>query len=206
MSGALMGEQKRNPLKDRLDTLIVHPEDRKVLDRIAKRFDSVADDGRGCMLLTGASNRQGRPRIWVDGVNTKCAKIIVALRDDKPWWSQSWQTRHLCDNPACVNPDHLTYGTAQDDADDRVEAGNTTRGERNRHAKLTEEQALAILHASGTQAEIAEWFGISTKQVGKIKRGEAWAHLQATSDEHTSPRGGFAGIETGSTEGQFDGR
>ena len=192
-----------NPLADQLATFNVHLEDQKLLDRIAKRFDRITDDGRACMLLTGCVNRHGRPRICVHDVNVKCAKIIVAIRDNKPWWSQSWQTRHLCDNPACVNPDHLTYGTAQDDAEDRLAGGKTTRGERYRHAKLTEDKALAVLHASGTYAEIGKQFGISAKHVGKIKRAEAWGHLQQEVTKHSSPKVDFAGGETGRTYGGY---
>ncbi len=33
-----------------------------------------------------------------------------------------WQRVDSCDNPPCVRPDHLVIGTAQDDADDRVNA------------------------------------------------------------------------------------
>jgi len=199
-----MSSAEKNPLQVRLATLSVHPADRAVLDRIAKRFCRISGDGKGCLLLGGSANGQGRPRIWVDGVNTKCAKLIVAIRDGKPWYAKSWQTRHLCDNPACVNPDHLTCGNAQDDADDRVRAGTTTRGERNRHAKLLECEARTILHSSGTYAEIGKRFGVSAKHVGKIKRGEAWGYLQAELS-HSPQRGGSAGISVCSAGGQSDG-
>src|SRR5690554_8143181 len=50
--------------------------------------------------------------------------------------------RHDCDNPACVNPDHLSIGTVQDNVDDRVRRGrqHDCSGEHNSQVKLTDEQ------------------------------------------------------------------
>lgn len=41
-------------------------------------------------------------------------------------------TRHSCDEPDCVNPEHLFAGTHADNVADRVSRGRSATGERNR--------------------------------------------------------------------------
>lgn len=165
----------KTPLADQLATLDVHQANKDVLHRITKRFDCVTEDG--CVLLTGPTNAAGRPRITWYGRRCLVARIIVALRDDldehETW---RWDTRHTCHNPRCVNPDHLTHGTRQQNADDCVNAGRTRRGEQHGGSKLTAADVQAIRADARSQGVIAQVFGISRSQVGKVQRGEAWSH------------------------------
>lgn len=45
--------------------------------------------------------------------------------------------RHKCDNPWCVNPEHLEPGTHQDNEDDKTSRGRRPRGELVGTSKLT---------------------------------------------------------------------
>lgn len=73
---------------------------------------------------------------------------------------------HNCDNPKCVNPDHLFLGTRQDNIDDREFKGRNKimRGENAGTAKLTQKQAdeIRILYASGgtSSRKLAKQFGL----------------------------------------------
>jgi hypothetical protein len=86
--------------------------------------------------------------------------------------------RHRCDNPKCVNPDHLELGTHAENMRDKVSRGRQVRGERSPSAKLTEDQVREIRSApEGQGRTLARKFGISNTQVSKIKNGHAWQHV-----------------------------
>lgn len=84
---------------------------------------------------------------------------------------------HSCDNPNCVNPEHLSLGTRLENMADAKKKGRMVKGEKHGRAKLNNEQALAIKNASGCQKNIAKEFNISQTLVWEIKNGRKWAHL-----------------------------
>ena len=111
---------------------------------------------------------------------------------------------HRCDNPPCVNPEHLFVGSVSDNARDMVAKGRnyseklpetraklsvsakrataegrrrTPRGERVGTSKLTNAQVLAIRAAQESQRKIAARFGVSQRLVGMIRRREVWTHV-----------------------------
>lgn len=84
---------------------------------------------------------------------------------------------HTCDNPCCVNPDHLFLGTHKDNAEDKVKKGRQQRGLD--LSSITPEAVQAILQAPGTQREIAASFGLVHSTVGLIKRGTHWSQRSA---------------------------
>ena len=71
---------------------------------------------------------------------------------------------HKCDNPACVNPDHLFLGTVQDNSDDMADKGRSTFGEKSGRAKLTEQDVLFIKsqHKIISYRKLADMFGVSS--------------------------------------------
>ncbi len=85
---------------------------------------------------------------------------------------------HKCDNPICVNPNHLFLGTQADNMRDMQNKGRarygTSSGEKCGAAKIDRKTAAAIKYADGTQKEIGLRFGISKSQVGNIRSGKSW--------------------------------
>jgi hypothetical protein len=88
---------------------------------------------------------------------------------------------HRCDNPSCVNPDHLFVGTHLDNNRDARQKDRSSRhgqkGVAHHKAKLTEDDVRSIRTASGTLAAIGAEFGISHAQVWLIRKGKAWTHV-----------------------------
>ena len=86
---------------------------------------------------------------------------------------------HSCDNPLCINPEHLFLGTGKDNVLDMVNKERQARGEKNNHAKLTIEQVRAIrLNEMSTIAELAQKYGVCTSNIYQIKAYKTWKHVQ----------------------------
>ena len=89
---------------------------------------------------------------------------------------------HKCDNPKCINPDHLFVGTRQDNVDDR-EAKNRNNhfvGESSGRAKLSETDVVSMrrLREKGeTFQSIADRFGVAKKTTIQAVKGETWKHI-----------------------------
>lgn len=87
---------------------------------------------------------------------------------------------HKCDNPGCVNPNHLFVGTQQDNVTDRElkMRGNQPKGEKHGMARLSFSQVNEIRqrYASGTisQSELGKEYGVTQPMIGKIVRRENW--------------------------------
>lgn len=89
--------------------------------------------------------------------------------------------RHKCDNPPCMNPDHLETGTQADNIRDMIERGRKPilSGENGPMAKLSREEANAIrdeyAHGVLTQKLLAEAFGLDQSTVSDIITGRSYA-------------------------------
>lgn len=84
---------------------------------------------------------------------------------------------HKCDNPACVNPEHLFVGTAKDNADDMINKGRHAHGERHPLSKLKEDEVRAIRADERSAAQIAADYGVSRSNVRRVKIRKLWAHI-----------------------------
>lgn len=89
---------------------------------------------------------------------------------------------HMCDNPRCVNPEHLFLGTMADNMRDRDKKGRHIApvGSKNGQTQLTESMVLDIRarYASGeTQAAIGRDMGLNHSTVGYIVRRTTWQHI-----------------------------
>jgi hypothetical protein len=87
---------------------------------------------------------------------------------------------HRCDNPSCVNPDHLWLGTIADNNADRNKKGRQARGSHNGRSKLTRLDVMKILklHSCGfSDLQIAERYDVHPKAVYQIVHGLTWRHV-----------------------------
>lgn len=84
------------------------------------------DPASGCWNWTGHRDKNGYARVNVNRVNTPAHRVAYALcRGDIPATMGGKRTNvmHHCDNPACVNPWHLSVATPHENMHDMIRKG-----------------------------------------------------------------------------------
>lgn len=88
---------------------------------------------------------------------------------------------HKCDNPPCINPEHLFLGTQVDNIQDMIKKNRRDfKGENAPYRKLSSNQVLKIreLIQNGVkQKEICRIFDITQGHVASIKYRRCWKEL-----------------------------
>ena len=84
---------------------------------------------------------------------------------------------HSCDNPRCVNLDHLSYGSCADNSADMAAKGRSPHGPAHHMTTLTTEQVEYIRenykfrHPEFSGKQLAAKFGVGRMVVSDIVRG-----------------------------------
>jgi hypothetical protein len=123
--------------------------------------------------------------LWVDGKGVKANRLAYELYrepipSDKNNHYGTMLVCHKCDNPLCVNPNHLFLGTSKDNMQDMSRKGRQRdqSGEKNSMAVLTWKKVRSIrdLYATGNylQRELAAMFGVSIMAINNIVNYKRW--------------------------------
>lgn len=92
---------------------------------------------------------------------------------------------HRCDNPPCVNPDHLFLGDPAANTADKVRKGrhNSPHSDRHWRARLAAADVIAArrMHANGSAsaADLAAQHGVHINTIRSAIAGRTWRHLNA---------------------------
>lgn len=132
----------------------------------------------GCWEVNGFEHGNGYARMAVQGRRVYAHRLSFELFCGP--LSTDDAVCHRCDNPRCVNPDHLFKGTRGDNIRDAKAKGRNNIGVRNRSAKLTEDDIRAIrtAHSSGVmQKDLAAQYGMHKNMIQYICARKNWKHV-----------------------------
>ena len=135
-----------------------------------------------CIIWTGAKTSAGYGMRSIGGEQYYVHRLALEKKLGRPI-RKGYCSCHTCDNPACINPEHLFEATQKENLADMCKKGrlvNLNVGERNPHAKLTVEKVkkLRQMKISGkTTKELAKVFGITTRTVLSIVANKLWKNI-----------------------------
>lgn len=144
-----------------------------LVERFHKHLGPTTD--AGCILWNGAVNKAGYGTLGGPLAHR------VAYELSYGQIPHGMCVLHRCDNPPCVNHEHLFLGTHRDNVDDKVAKNRQHKGEKMPQAKLTDSAVLEIrrLWESGsfTQQALANQFSVNRPAISKIVLRQRWKHI-----------------------------
>lgn len=131
----------------------------------------------GCWIWNGPRDNQGYGKLcW--GANThKAHRISYQLYVGE---IGALHVLHRCDNPKCVNPDHLFSGTHADNMRDKTLKGRAIgahAGELHHKAKLKAADVLEMRGSDLSQAQLARKFQVAKRTVSDVLLRKCWRHI-----------------------------
>lgn len=122
----------------------------------------VPEPNSGCWLWLGSLSTTGYGRMTISRRQVQAHRF--SYETHKGTIPAGAEVMHKCDNPACVNPDHLTLGTHQENMRDMYR--------KNRRAcLLTPASADAIRCSTEKRSALAEHYGVSLATIKKVRSG-----------------------------------
>ncbi|WP_144052981.1 hypothetical protein [Microbacterium sp. UCD-TDU] len=127
------------------------------------------------------SFRRGRPSATFGGSHNQSVRRILWEHAHGAVEQDAWVvTVPECPHVDCVAIAHLRLVTPALHIVERVEARRFRWGESHGRAKLTEDDARAIVRdRAASAADLSERCGVSTSTIHAIRAGRRWAHLRS---------------------------
>lgn len=182
------------------------PCDLSVIERFETKF--IPEPNSGCWIWIAAADKRGYGRFRIGSLTDGSRRTAIATRVAwviyKGELPQNLDVCHRCDNPPCVNPEHLFLGTCLDNMRDCVSKGRHSYGERHSKiqkshiiagpthplfgrpgrkgtdhhaAKLTEADVRAIRADARLLALVAADYGMCFQSIWNIQQRKTWKHI-----------------------------
>jgi len=151
---------------------------------IQQRFDAKVEyiPFADCHFWIAATNKKGYGKLN-NGSNNWILAHRFAWESINGMIPERMYVLHCCDNPSCVNVNHLYLGTKKDNANDREsrDRGNHASGTKHGKNKLLPSQVYEIRDAYDTGKysfrQLGKIYGIDGKSVADIIDRKNWSNL-----------------------------
>jgi len=137
-----------------------------------------------CWHWTGQilSNGYGRISVGARNLGNELAHRVSWRLANKQEIPEKMVVMHKCDNPKCVNPNHLNIGTHKQNTQDMITKGRkmvvSPKGEGNGKSLLDAEKVRLIRSSKLNHAELGRQLGVSTSCIRGVRSGRTWSHIE----------------------------
>ena len=142
-------------------------------------FDQRYEKTDGCWTWKGTRNGYGYGIFLMPGEKPVRAHRYAYERAHGPI-PEGLVVMHSCDNPVCVNPEHLSLGTRDDNNRDMKDKARNRAGDSHHWTKIPEAEVAEIRRLLGsglTQASVARRYGVDPSTISNIKTGKRRSRL-----------------------------
>lgn len=155
---------------------LVLDEKQYILDRVKKKRKT------GCWQWTGTCFSSGYARA---GLYKRNGRKNFSQRASRMSYEvfvgkipKGFLICHKCDNPKCVNPDHLFLGKPKDNSQDMVSKDRSLKGEKNNNSKLTEKMVMEIRKSKRSKEFLAKKYKVSVCTIRDVLIRRTWSHVE----------------------------
>lgn len=153
---------------------------------LKERFFRLVDKSSNCWIWAGKSiNKKGYGQIQIGGAGSKRISVHrLSYELHHGEIPSGLVVMHKCDNPSCVNPDHLELGTQSKNIKDAIDRGRKIStpphkfGEAHGASKLTEENVIEIRSSLEETKKLALKFGVSKSSIERVRNRKTWSHIK----------------------------
>lgn len=149
---------------------------RKQMRPLKDRFmEKIFRSESGCWEWRASRNKRGYGRILIAKRVHLAHRVSFELfRAPIP---EGMSVCHRCDNPSCVNPEHLFVGTHKENMADCRRKGRARAplGSENHVSKLSPDLVRYIRSSSKSNCELSREIGVSDVAIRSARIGKSWA-------------------------------
>ena len=134
-----------------------------------------------CIEFAGFKDVQGYGVVSMKNIRIKAHRMAFKLANPMIALTPKKDICHHCDNPSCINPNHLFVGTHGDNNKDRARKGRSAKGMKHGNAKLTDKDVRKIrnfINDGIKVTHIAKKFRVSKGSICFIRDNIYWKHLE----------------------------
>lgn len=151
--------------------------DKGKTEKWKERFPKRICKTETCWLWTGNKDTNGYGHLTIN--HKTCLSHRVSFELFKHPIPDGLWVLHKCDNPSCVNPDHLFLGTPKDNTQDMIKKGRKALivGEAHPFSKLKcdDVRNIRTLRSDGvSQSLIAKRYGVDQALISRIVNHKIW--------------------------------